>query len=310
MRKYLIRNGKNYYKANLCCHTQASGGALFPEVLKEAYKSAGYSIVAFCDSEPVCRKKLSDPDFLPITAYNETVYDGQNKCYSLVLYSCSCEQTAPAGYSFNGTVSQETLNEFIHKANEDGYLVCMCHPARSGRTYHDYDKLCGLFALEITNYSSIKEGHIEDNNHIYDRMLRGGLRLFPIASDGNRNKFPFDHPNNDSFGAFTMINADSLTYGSVIDALKSGDFYASSGPLFEEVFYEDKKMHIKCSPVRSIRLLNEGRDAPVAIAPDGELITEAVFEVEPEFVGSFVRVDIRDDSGNFADTPAFPVEEL
>ena len=76
------------------------------------------------------------------------------------------------------------------------------------------------------------------------------------------------------------------------------------------MYFEDGKVYIKCSPVRSIRLLNEGRDAPVRIAPAGETITEAVFDVDPGFCGRYVRVDIRDEHGMFADTRAFTMDEL
>ena len=197
------------------------------------------------------------------------------------------------------------VNAFIYRAVEGGWLVSLCHPAKSMLTYSEYSSLRGIFAIEIANYSSQKQGHIEDNNHLYDRMLRSGISpLYPLAVDGNRNSVGFDHPQNDSFGAFTMINPDT----DILTALRKGNFYASTGPLIDEVYYEEGKIHIKCSPVRSIRLLNEGRDAPVAIAPKGETITEAVFDLDPGFCGSFIRVDIRDEKGRFADTIAFATD--
>ena len=108
-----------------------------------------------------------------------------------------------------------------------------------------------------------------------------------------------------------MIYADKLDYESVMTALENGDFYASTGPTFEYAYFEDGKVYVKCSPVRSIRLLNEGRDAPVATARKGELITEAVFDVDRDFVGKFIRVDIRDENGKFADTnPLFAADFL
>ena len=99
-----------------------------------------------------------------------------------------------------------------------------------------------------------------------------------------------------------MVYAENLEYNAVMTALENGDFYSSCGPTYESVYYEDGRVYVICSPVRSIRLLNEGRDAPVAIAREGELITEAVFDGEPSFVGRYIRVDIRDENGRFADT--------
>ena len=49
MKKYLLPESGNFYKANLHCHTTLSDGRLTPEEIKELYKSQGYSIVAYTD---------------------------------------------------------------------------------------------------------------------------------------------------------------------------------------------------------------------------------------------------------------------
>lgn len=298
MRDYLLPKNTNQYKANLGCLTSLSIGKLTPEELKEAYKSQGYSIIAFSDFEFLnSHQNLCDDNFLAITSYKTSI---ENYCFT--LYSQTEENVKIALQNKEQDI-QKTVNEFIKKANENGYLVCIDHPAKSIQTFHDYDKLTGYFALEIADYSSLVEGHIEDNNHIYDRILRNSTKpIYPLACDGNINFYPFESTMNDSFGAFTMIYSEDLSYKNIISALKNGEFYSSTGPKFEEIYVEDNKIHIKCSPVHSIRLLDEGRDGPIAIAKENELLTEAVFEIDTSFMGRFMRLDIRDDSGNFANT--------
>lgn len=307
MKKILLPQQKNKYKINPNCKTKDSCGKLSAQELKTAYSKQGYSAVAFCDDLITNHSELADDSFLPIASYSVTL-----KNYSFTLYSIDKNNTAVPNFVWSEECDvQENINCFIQKANDCGFLVCLNHPSKSLQTYHDFDRLQGLFGIEIANFSSHIEGNLEDNNHIYDRILRGdGKPPYPIASDGNKNVFPFNHPNNDSFGAYIILYADELSYESVISSLKNGNFYASTGPEFEEIYFEDGKVYIKCSPVRSIRLLNEGRDAPVAIARDNELITEAVFEVNPDFTGKFIRVDIRDNEGNFADSIPFYIEEL
>ena len=298
MKRYLLPKNTNSYKANLGCLTSLSIGKLTPKELKNTYMSKGYSIVAFSDFDYLqSHSELCDDNFLAITSYKAAI---ENYCFT--LYS-QTEENNKISLPKTEQDIQKTVNEFIEKANESGYLVCIDHPAKSMQTYHDYDKLSAYFALEIADYSSLVEGYIEDNNHIFDRVLRGSTApIYPLACDGNINSYPFESTKNDSFGAFTMIYADNLKYGSIISALEKGEFYCSTGPKFEEIYIEDNKIHIKCSPVRSIRLLNEGRDAPIVIAKENELLTEAVFEIDTAFMGRFMRVDIRDDNGNFADT--------
>ncbi len=335
----------NFYKANLHCHTTLSDGCATPEEVKKAYMEKGYSIVAYTDHQ-MCyaHDELADENFLPITSYEadinqyvpeKPIYSHTKVCH-LNLYAKDKDNAAlvnpllnrmelwnkrkgrPEGYiqKYHGQLmteeeySQEYINDFIKAANENGFLVCLNHPSWSLENFHDYDKLTGLWAMEIVNGSCEVGGYLEDNTHIYDRMLRHGKKLFPVCSDDNHNRFGFELPDGDSFGGFTVIRAQKLEYNTIMKALENGDFYCSAGPAFEEAYYEDGKVYVKCSPVRSIRLLNEGRDAPVKIAPKGELITEAIFDVDPGFVGKFIRVDIRDAEGHLANTKPLYMSDL
>lgn len=307
MRKNLLLNGDKFYKANLNSKTSLSSGKLTAKQLKDAYKAKGYSIIAFCDEKPSLYSELSENDFLILTAYRTKIEN-----YNFILYSKNENSIDLVEYNSDISKSkEENINEFIKKASEKGFLVCLEHPCKSMLSYSEIKNIEGLFGIEIANYSSFKEGHLEDNNHIYDRLLRRTIQFpLPIASDGNKNQADFESADNDSFGAYTYINSKDLSYLSVIKALQNGDYYISTGPVFKEIYAENSKLYIKCSPVRSIRMLNEGRDAPVAIAKDGELITEAVFDIDPAFCGRIIRVDIRDENGNFADTVPYLIKEL
>ena len=49
MKEYILPQNGNFYRANLHCHSTLSDGKLTPEELKEIYKSAGYSVLAYSD---------------------------------------------------------------------------------------------------------------------------------------------------------------------------------------------------------------------------------------------------------------------
>ena len=53
MKKNLLPQVPQYFKANLHTHTTISDGKLTPEEVKAAYMERGYQIVAFTDHE-VC----------------------------------------------------------------------------------------------------------------------------------------------------------------------------------------------------------------------------------------------------------------
>ena len=69
MKKFLLPETGNYYKANLHCHTNISDGKLSPEQIKEAYKSHGYSIVAYTDHDVfIPHPELCDESFLALNS--------------------------------------------------------------------------------------------------------------------------------------------------------------------------------------------------------------------------------------------------
>lgn len=69
MKTVLLGKTKNFFKANLHMHTTISDGQMTPEEVKEAYRSNGYSIVAFTDHDVmVPHNDLTDKDFLAITS--------------------------------------------------------------------------------------------------------------------------------------------------------------------------------------------------------------------------------------------------
>lgn len=72
--KIYLDETKNYYKANLHCHTTRSDGRATPEAVKEEYKKRGYSAVAFTEHDHLLNSShLTDEDFVAITACELTV---------------------------------------------------------------------------------------------------------------------------------------------------------------------------------------------------------------------------------------------
>ena len=138
-------------------------------------------------------------------------------------------------------------------------------------------------------------------------MLRGKKRLYCIAADDNHNNLQ-NTRNCDSFGGFTMIKADKLEYNTVAEALESGNFYASQGPEIKELWFEDGKIHIECSPAERIYFTVGRRRMCCEWAHFHNYITSAEFEVLPE--DKYVRVTVVDSNGKCADTNAYFTDEL
>ena len=200
------------------------------------------------------------------------------------------------------------LNAFAKEMGELGFLLCYNHPYWSLQTYEDYKDLRGFFAMEIYNHGCEHDGLYGYHPQAYDEMLRTGNRLACVAADDNHNCLPEGDPLCDSFGGFTMIKAGELTYPAIMDALKKGNFYASTGPEIRELYLEDNKIVVKTSPVRKIYVKGSGRLCYQKLAKDGVFLTEAAFELVRG--DRFLRVSIQDEKGRHADSRAYFMDEI
>ncbi len=315
MRKYLLPETGNFYKANLHCHSVISDGKLTVEQLKEAYMKEGYSIIAYTDhSQYVSHNDLSDENFLAINSYEEDISDWAVKdsrfrrCYHFNCYDKDPDGKKDVLEPLPDYNDIDGINEYIARLNEAGFLVCYNHPNWSLQNLDDYGGLKGLFAAEIYNHSAVIDG-IDGNQEIpYDNLLRAGNKLFCVATDDNHDVYDFDHPLNDSFGGFIWIKAPSLDYRAVIEALEKGDFYSSMGPEIYELYVEDDRVHLECSPASKIILTTFGRRSEIRRAKKGESVSCADFSVDP--TDKYIRIQIEDAGGLRANTNAYFVEDI
>lgn len=334
---YLISPNKKQYKANLHCHSTLSDGKKPPEELKDLYRSHGYDVLSITDHEtPKSHNDLSEQDFLMLTGYeayirpsatceynpfasevhlNLFARDPENEtiiCYNEAYCKYSSdeqkEQMVKAGSQRTREYNREYVNEFIRTARENGYLVAYNHPYWSMENEADILAYEGYFSMEMCNYGSYVTNHLEYNGAVYDKMLRTGKRVFCHSGDDNHNNHPVGHTHCDSFGAFTMILAEDLTYDNMISAMEKGEMYSSMGPLFKEVSLEGDKLHIECSEVASICVYFGSKTPKSVIAEPGRVLTGADFTVDAK--AEYLRVSIFDHEGKAADTRGFFRDEL
>ena len=190
-------------------------------------------------------------------------------------------------------------------------LVLVTGPAGSGKST--------TLACMIDAINREREGHIitmEDpiefihhHNRCIVTQREIGTRLHCVATDDNHDSYAPGDPRCDSFGGWTMLMLEKLTYENVIAALKQGDFYASTGPELQELYIKDNTLHVKCSPVEKIYVVTEGRRCLMELAPAGENgLTQAAFPLRGD--EGYIRVDCRDAGGRHAYSNAYFLDVL
>ena len=339
MKKYLISQEGNFYRANLHCHTTVSDGKKTPEEVKEIYKARGYSIVAYTDHDVlVGHEDLCDGEFLALHGYEMEASETENipsykkKTAHMCLIALAPDNLKQVCYHrekymighggeyrdklcFDESLpdyvrahTSECVSDMMRQGRENGFFVTYNHPTWSLEDYSDYMGYHGMHAMEIYNGSCISSGYEDINPRVYDDMLRGGERIFCIGADDNHNAHPEDSRRFDSGVAYTVIKAPSLEYTAVTDALVRGDFYASMGPEIKELYVEDGKLYVSCSDAFCIKVVCPLRKGRSAYNNAGGVINSASFPLSRE--DKYIRVTIVDERGNTADTHYYSVDEL
>lgn len=341
MRKYLLPKEGNFYKANLHCHSTVSDGKWSPEEIKEKYMEKGYSVIAYTDHDVMIdHSDLTDENFLALRGYemevNEKLPEDVPKLRRRTCHMCliaidpatekqvcwhrekylfsnsvnyrdqvKFDETLP---DYNRVYTGEGVSEMMQMGRESGFFVTYNHPAWSLETRDEYLHYKGMHAMEICNYGCCDEGYEDYVPNIYDEILRSGNRIFCASNDDNHNGSrdkPADH---DSFGGFNMIKAEKLEYTAITDALLKGDFYASMGPEIYDLYWEDGKIYLTCSPAARVTVSSCGRHARNFSNYDGTPITEICYEVRAD--AGYVRFTVTDAQGRHANTRGYFLDEL
>ena len=326
-KRFLLPESDTFYKANLHCHSTMSDGRLTPAEIKEQYSAHGYSAVAFTDHEYLTsHPELRTPDFLPLKGYEISVSEcghpdfNHVPTYHLNLFALDPENEThvcfhPGNcwgvpkeiiptlkYAGSGEYyrrySVEGVNEIIKEAHEHGFLVSYNHPAWSLQKYDDYAGLKGLDFIEVYNHGCVVTGNSEYEDQAMDDLLRNGNRLYCVCTDDNHNH------DNDSFGGWVMIKAPALEYGEIMNALKAGNFYASTGAEITAFYAEGNTVTVECPPSKAVRFITGCRHA--ALITGDKPVTSASFTANPGDM--YVRAEVISTDGKKAFTQPYYID--
>ena len=301
---YLISENERQYKAELHMHTTCSDGILTPFEAKELYQKHGFSVVAYTDHDVFVRhhEELSDETFIALNAFELGISafsedeTGREKQVHLNFLAQSPDIEKMPFYNpkyiykkgaqqfigkipFDGELEDrnnevEWLNYAIQKGNEQGFLITYNHPIWSVVEPKDYLPLNGLFAMEVWNTGSCYD--TPEDGAAWREMIWSGKDIKCVAANDYHAPQEFD-----GIQAAVYVCTNNFSYEGIIDALKKGKFYSSTGPTIEEVSICDGKLHIRCSPVKSLRILGVKSLICKAVADFGEMLTEVEFPIKP-----------------------------
>lgn len=337
MKKYLLPNNLNSYKANLHCHSTMSDGVFTPLELKEKYSAAGYDIVAFTDHDIlITHNDLTDEKFLALNGFEAACDDPKTpeKPTWRHVYTCHMgfisltpdNEVFPLGYKsrfytklsdefkeltsyddkFNieypRAHTKEYITQTIKQGHDENYLTIINHPTWSKVNIAQILEMYqGVDGIEMVNSGAEGTGHLDYNPRVYDEMLRAGMDVFCVNADDS-------HGGPRENAGYTVIFAEKLDYPSVANALKNRNFYATYGPEIKELWIEGSTVHVECSAAMRIEFTTGRRRAKAVMAEDKTGVCSAEFRLMPN--DKYVRVTVTDFNDRSANTNAFFTKDI
>ena len=282
-----------WLKGNLHTHTTQSDGLYTPEQAMAWYQERGYDFLAISDHW--CRtpgQRLSD-DFITVTAAE---LDGPGY-HMLTLGLQEVPDRALAASA------SELANEI---ANQGG-LAYFAHPYWMGQTSHQIAETSAMAGIEVFNSVCEAMDGLGHASVQWDELLSQGLRLNGLAVDDVHWKHGAEGQ------GFVMVRAAELSEQAILEALREGMFYASTGPtILDLAVTRDAEgqpaLSVRCSPCATITFLCRGPKGHCFRAIAGEQLDHARWPITSE--QGYVRVTCQDASGRTAWSQALFVDDI
>ena len=288
----LFSNSLPFYKANFHCHTTESDGKLSPLSVVKFYKQAGYDILSITDHRTVT--EINSNQILLIPGIE-------------IDYSLPEQWVHILGLGMKDTISA-LWNRFgmpqegINLIRSLGGIAVLAHPAWSLNTPAFMRSLTGLSGVEIWNSVSTLPLNADraDSSSLLDVTWASGGELIPVFANDD------SHPYKSEAGvAATMVQAEELSFPAVMNALKGGRFYGTTGPLIHQIENRNnQEIIVHCSPAESVIFYSNSPWAPGRSVIKHD-ITECNYFVQKN--ERFIRVEVRDSAGKKAWSAPFKV---
>jgi len=277
----------NLYKGQLHAHTTNSDGKVSPSNLMTFYKNAGYAFVSITDHN-VLSPNPNVSGILYIPGVEESFDEGHIGHINAqsVLYNENKDR-------------QTVINEIVN----EGTLASINHAALPGVPFVDYASFSNYQLFEVYNHFGGPYQGVSENE--WDVVLSKGIKAYGISTDDyhcayrNDGTGPCDGGSEADFnGGWVKVWADDLSLNSIVDSLKKGNFYASTGADFSNITLTNNVIQITATRSSQIQWIKN--NGVVAKTTQGTSDSYTINGDE-----KYIRVKISNDSGQAWSNPFF-----
>ncbi|HQE92785.1 MAG TPA: hypothetical protein PLH19_08500 [Anaerolineae bacterium] len=282
----------NWYKGNTHLHSTASdGGSTFAE-LARMYAGAGYDFLCRTDHW-ISSNAMADVEDSPVLWLDGIELDGHDA--GGAYYHVACLGT------FTGITREMGFVAALEATRQQGGLLILAHPQWTGNTFDDVLRW-NFDGVEVYNHVCHWLNGKGDGSAYWNALLARHPAVLGLACDDAHIRT--EHPGWN--GGWIVVNAPELSRSAIMDAIRAGNFYASTGPDFHSITGNGNTVAIETSPVQFARLVGPAYRGARTGSFEGQLFTQAVFDIPPEW--TYAYLEIEDAQGHRAWTNALQVD--
>ena len=234
-----------WLRGNLHAHTTLSYGVHTPQELVDAYAELGYDFLAITDHDQVCSPDVLDrldPHGLVLLPGNEITTNGPHICH--------INPRSTVGPHWQ---RQIVLDRIAAEAGQS--FAIMNHPNWTQNYDHCpvslLQLLRGYIGIEIFNGLTNEEQGSGYAVNKWDMVLSAGRRVWAFANDDT-------HHRDDPGRAWNMVWSAQKSLDSIMAAITSGRFYASSGIIINAIRTTGMHIHLETENAERIVAITAG----------------------------------------------------
>jgi hypothetical protein len=243
-----------WFRGNTHTHSLNSDGDSTPEDVARWYREHGYQFVVFTDHEfitPVAGLNAvigAEGKFLVIAGQEVTGRFNTTPVHAngIGLTTVVMPRT--------GSSPLDVLQKNMAAVREGGALPQINHPNFGwALTGADLSQVEGPALVEIWNghpmVNNLGGGGVASAETMWDEALTAGRRLYAVADDDSHHFKRLDDPAAAAPNrGWVVVRSRELTQAAIIDALRRGDFYASTGVALTDIEATPKLLRVVITP--------------------------------------------------------------
>ena len=294
-----------FYKGNLHGHSDHSDGLLKPKAVIDHYRSFNYDFT--CLSDHLWHdKKFAAQTVLDVSTLNYKDFvalpsaeiHAKGKKYDKAGLWHLVANGLPLNFKMASEI--ETVNELLDRTLKTGAFVTIAHPEWYSLSSDEAIKVSNAHAVEIYNHAATISSNRGSGIATADLLLNENIRiLFTAADDSHFRK-------EDTFGGWVFVKARNLTIDNILNALKKGHYYSSTGLAIYNIEVVDNEINVECSCASHIIISGSSHSA---LSKSGYNITRASFDLN-KLDSDFFRVTIFNEYGKYAWSNPYWLDEI